>query len=150
MATYTVNLLGVTNSAAKTMIQIKAGSTRPLVLVRAFLGAYGVTTQAEEVVYILRKSAAATVTTFTPLQLSGATLASGAVGGTSATGTNASVEGTDSDVLVARPFSVLQGFEWVAVPDRDDIEIAPGGIIGLKFPTAPASQSWYGQMVFRE
>jgi hypothetical protein len=147
--TYVVNNLAVTISTAITIIQIKAGATWPLWLVRATLTQKGSTTSAQERVQILRKTAAATVTSATALLYDGDDIAAKAVGGTTSTGITATGEGTDGDVLVDRGFNVLNGFEWVAT-SFDSILVPAAGFIALKFPTAPASQVWSAQMYFVE
>ena len=146
---YVVNNLNVTISTAITIIQIKAGASNPLWLVRAKLSQKGSTTSAQERVQILRKTAAATVTSATPLLFDGDDVAAKAAGGTSATGITATGEGTDGDVLVDQGFNVLNGFEWIATP-MEMIKVPVSGFIALKFPAAPASQSWSAQMFFVE
>src|SRR5262249_35609803 len=90
-------------------------------------------------VQILRKSAAATVTSFTPLKLDPGAPAALAVGGTAATGYNASVEGTNGDILFKSHWNVLNG-EYVYLPTPEDrIWVAQSGIIGVKLNTAPAA-----------
>lgn len=146
---YTVNSLNTTISTAITIIQIKAGATTPLWLVRAVLTMRGSVTSAQERVQIVRKSAAATVTSATPLLLDEGDDAADAVGGTSATGITGTAEGTDTNILVDRGFNVLNGFEWIPTP-LEMIKVLPAGIIALKFPVAPASNVWSAQMVFCE
>lgn len=89
-------------------------------------------------IQILRKTAAATVTSYTPLLENTIDPAAGAVGSTSGTGVNASAEGTDGDILVDWDFNVLQGFLWQPVLE-DRIWVPVSGIIALKFPAAPGS-----------
>ena len=146
---YVVNNLNVVISTAITIIQIKAGATTPLYLVRASLAQRLSTTSAQERVIIVRKTAAATVTSATPLLYDGTDSAAAAVGGTTSTGITASAEGTDGDILVDRPFNVLNGFEWIPTP-MEMIKVPAAGFIALKFPNAPASATWSAQMVFCE
>src|SRR5262245_32137013 len=97
---YKVALSAVSVSSAITLIQLKAGATVPLQLVRATISQSSSTTSTQQRVQINRKSAAATVTSSTPVILGPVTdPAASAVGGSSATGTNASAEGTDSGIL---------------------------------------------------
>lgn len=146
--TYVVNSAAVTISTAITIIQIKAGAN-PLWLLRAAITQDNSTTSVQERVRILRKTAAATVTSTTPLLYDPADPAALAVGSTSGTGVTGTAEGTDGDVLVGRCFDVRVGFEWIATP-LEMIRVPPSGIIALKFPVAPASQLWTAQMVFCE
>lgn len=147
---YVVNNLNVSISTAITVIQVKAGAATPLWLVRASIAQRGSVVSAQDRIIIVRKTAAATVTTFTPLLYDGTDGAAAAAGGTSATGITASAEGTDGDILVDRPFNVLNGFEWIATP-LEMIKVPAAGFIALKFPVAPTSaQTWSAQMVFCE
>lgn len=147
---YVVNNLNVSISTAITIIQIKAGATTPLWLVRVALNQRASTTSAQDRVMIVRKTAAATVTSFTPLLYDGTDGAAAAVGGTTSTGITATAEGTDGDILVDRPFNVLNGFEWIPT-QLEMIKVPAAGFIALKFPVAPTSaQVWSAQMVFCE
>lgn len=146
---YVVNLRNVSISTAITIAQIKAGATTPLELIRAQLSQRGSTTSAQERIAIVRKTVAATVTTFTPLLLDPGDTAAQAVGGASATGTQASGEGTDGDFLVDEGFNVLNGWLWLPTPE-ERIWVPATGIIALKFPTAPAAQNWFAELYFRE
>jgi hypothetical protein len=130
------NITGI--NAIKSLWQIKAGANAALKLLRAVVAQTGSTTSTEIPVQILRKTAAATVTSFTPLLTSPNDAAAQAAGGASATGTNASAEGTDGDVLVDDVWNILTPYVWVPTPD-EQVECTPGGIIALKLPTAPAS-----------
>jgi len=135
---YVVRFAALSVSTIKTLIQVKAGANAGLELVRAVLSQNGSTTSTEQDVQILRKSAAATVTSFTPLLLNPNDSAAQAAGGTSATGYNASAEGTDGDILVDDTWNILTSWNWCWIPEERPT-VAPGGIIGLKLPTAPAS-----------
>lgn len=147
--TYVVTNGGVVISTAITILQIKAGASNPLELIRAQISQGLSETSTQEQVQILRKSAAATVTSVTPLLLDPESQAAAAVGGTAATGKTATVEGTDGDVLVDDGFNILNGWLWLPVPE-ERIRVDAGGIIAMKFPVAPASATYRATMVFRE
>lgn len=144
---YVVNR-SVTTSTAITIIQIKAGATNPLEIIRVSVNQSDSTTSAQTGIRILRKSAAATVTSFTPL-VGQAAAAAAAVGGTSATGITATAEGTDGDILIDEGFNALNGFLYLPVPE-ERILVPAAGIIGIKFPVAPASALWKAQVIFGE
>src|SRR5205085_12557520 len=97
------------------------------------------TTSTQQSVQINRKSGAATVTSFTPIKNGPSTdPAASAVGGTSATGTNASAEGTDTNILRQFVFNYLNG--WLFLPSpKEWLFIDAATIVGLKFPVAPGS-----------
>ncbi len=137
MRVYSVRMTRQAVTAAITLVQLKAGNAT-LRLLRAWCGQSNLTGSAMQTVQLVRKSVAATVTSFTPLQLDPGDAAALAVGGTAATGTNASAEGTDSDLFYADSFNVLNGWLWVPTPE-ERIIIAPSGIIGIKLPDAPGS-----------
>ena len=103
----------------------------------------------QQPVELIRKSVAATVTSFTPIVLRATDAAADAVGGTAATGTDASAEGTDGDIVHLDSFNILNGWFYVPVPE-ERITVAPSGIIALKFPIAPAAMDIFAGIVWRE
>lgn len=135
---YTVSMTRVSVSAILTLLQIKAGATVPLQIIRAVIGQTGSTTSTQQAVQINRKSAAATVTSFTPI-LNGPVTdpAASAVGGTAATGTNATVEGTDTNIVRQDVFNFLNGWLFLPTP-KEYIFVDAATIIGLKLPTTPS------------
>ena len=138
---------GVAISTAITILQIKAGAAA-LELLRAGMTQGLSETSTMEHVQILRKTAAATVTSFTPRLYNPSDPVSLAIGGTAATGYTATAEGTDGDVLVDEGWNILNGWLWVPIEDK--IIVPQAGIIAMKFPVAPASATWRAYMVFRE
>jgi hypothetical protein len=146
-ATYSVRLATTALTTAKTLVQIKAGAAASLEILSVRI--FQVTKTASEVleVQILRKSAAATVSSFTPLKLDPNDPASAAVGSTSGTGITASAEGTDGDILEDSIWNVLNG-EWVHLPVPEDrIWVPAAGIIAVKLNTAPAASMNVGCLV---
>lgn len=138
MFTYSVTMQGTSVSAAITLIQIKAGAAKSVQILRAWVGNTDVETSNQLRVRLLRKTATATVTSFTPIEFDTDGPAAGAAGGTSATGVNASAEGTDGDVLVDDGFNILNGWLWVPTPE-ERIVVPAAGFLGLKLPAAPAA-----------
>jgi hypothetical protein len=137
-------------TAAKTLLQIKAGAA-PLEILEFHLSQITKTTSELLEVQILRKSAAATVTSFTPLEQQPAGPAALAVGGTSATGYNASAEGTNTDIVFKSVWNVLNG-EYVYMPTPEArIWVPQGAIIAIKLNTAPAaSMTMFCNALFQE
>jgi len=146
---YVIENGGVIIATAITIIQLKAGPNMGLELIRAKVSQGIDETSAMEVVQLLRKSAAATVTSRTALKLNPGDPVADAVGGTAATGITGTAEGTDGDVLVQEGFNTLSGWEWVPTPS-ERIFVKVAGIIALKFPTAPASKTWHAAFYFKE
>lgn len=138
---------GVVISTAITILQVKAGAAA-LELIRAGISQGLSETSTMEQVQILRKTAAATVTSFTPRKFNPGDGVSLAIGGVSATGYTATAEGTDGEVLLDDGFNILNGWQWKSGEDR--IVVPQGGIIAMKFPVAPASATWRAYMVFAE
>jgi len=145
---YTVAFSGVITTA-KTLIQIKAGASSALELLRASITNTTVDASDSGSAEILRKTAAATVTSFTPLLYDPSDQAAKAVGGTTATGHTATAEGTDGDILVDEGFNVLNGWLWLPTPE-ERITVPQGGIIALKSGTTITSATLKALMVFRE
>jgi hypothetical protein len=143
---YAVRLAPTAITAAKTLIQIKAGAGA-LVIVKARVYQKTKTTTEFLDLHVVRKSAAATVTSFTPLKLRTGSEASLAVGGTSATGVNATAEGTDTEILDEDDWNVLNG-GWMELDIPEGrIWVPQAGIIGLKLNTAPAASMTIGAVV---
>jgi hypothetical protein len=152
MAMYTgiyVVRAAITVSTAITVLQVKAGASRSFDLLRAWLTQKGGVGSAQEEIEILRKTAAATVSAFTPVLLRPGDAAADAAGGTSATGHTATAEGTDGDIIIHEGFNVLNGWLYLPVPE-ERIRVPAGGILAMKFPSAPGSQAWKLGMVFGE
>ena len=138
-----------TLTTAKTLIQIKAGAATSLEILRAWISQTTSETSDTSEAQVLRKSATATVTSFTPLLFEVSDQAAKAVGGTSATGINASGEGTDGDILIREGFNVLAGWTWLPTPE-ERIFVEPAGFIGLKFNVNISSATLVYGMIFRE
>lgn len=155
MYAYTLKSLaaGQTISTAITVLQLKAGAAAPIEILRMSLTQKGSTTSAEEKIAVVRKTAAATVTA----AVAGTTLVkprtndpvAAASLGTAATGYTGTAEGTDGDELIHDGFNVLTGWLYLPIPE-ERIWIPGGGILALKFLTAPASQEWHASITFRE
>jgi hypothetical protein len=140
---YVVSMTRVSVSGAITLLQIKAGATVPLQIIRMVIGQTSSTTSTQQAVQINRKSAAATVTTFTPVITGPVTdPAASAVGGTSATGTNASAEGTDSGIVKQDVFNYLNGWQFLPTP-KEYTFVDAASILGLKLPVAPGSSTTF-------
>lgn len=138
-----------TIAAAVTILQVKAGATSALEVLRAWCTTYGVDTDDRMRLQLLRKSAAATVTSLTPVLMDPSDQAAKAVGGTAATGHTATAEGTDTDILIDEGASVLAGWTWLPTPE-ERILVPAGGIIAMKSAlTVTSTAAAYG-IIFRE
>jgi len=144
MRTYTVRLPATSISTAITVIQIVAGTNQSIRLISGFLFQSTTTTNAQQRIQLLRKSVAATVTAQTPAPLDPSDTAAAATGGT-----NASAEGTDSTILLDEAFSLLTGWIWKPIPE-EFVYAKGAGILAIKFPAAPAAQTFEGELTFQE
>ena len=143
---YIIRMPQASITAAKTLLQVKAGNSG-LWIVEARFFQITKTTSENLTLQWLRKSAAATVTSFTPLKLNPGAPSALAVGGTSATGYNASAEGTDTDIIDEDIFNVINA-GWLNIPIPEGrIWVPNGGIAGLKLLTAPAAAMTMGAVM---
>lgn len=150
---YILSNNGVTISTAITALQLKAGTNGPIEILRAWATQANSTTSAQCSVALVRKSAAATVTTgvagTTVLKQNPLNPTTDASLGTSATGITASAEGTNGEIAHVEGFNILSGFTYLPTPE-ERIIVPQGGIIALTFLDAPASAKWYCGIHFRE
>jgi len=145
---YTIKHDAISVTGAITIIQLKAGTGVVCRIVRLEISQSLSTTSAQVRTQIVRKSAAATVTSYTPLLMDGGDNAAKSVGGTAATGITASAEGTNTDILHSATWNALSGYLYLPVPE-ERIVIPAAGIIGVLFPAAP-TLTITAELVFEE
>jgi hypothetical protein len=138
LGSYTILAQAQTISTAITILELTADATGGFTLLRAWVQQSGSTTSATARIEILRKTGSITGTA-TPPAAAPLNPNAAAWGGT--VKWKATAEGTDGVVLYEEGFNVLNGWMYVPVPE-ERILAAPSGILALKFPAAPASQSW--------
>lgn len=136
-------------TAAQTLIQLKAGASSIIEIQRAWVTQSDVIADDNMEIQILRNSTASTVTSFTPSPFEVGDQAAAAVGGVSATGIDASAEGTPGNILVREGASVLAGFTWLPVPN-EMIYIPPGGFLSLKSAIDITAATLVCGITFRE
>ena len=126
-------------ATAKTVIQFAAAANLLTVLQELKISFDGISNTAVPViVQLVRKTAAATVTSQTPVKTKDTSTALQAVGGAAACGVNASAEGTNGGLLEIWHIHPQAGaFDILPLPDGE-VEMAGGGIIGVVV-TAPAN-----------
>lgn len=134
-----VTRVAYSGSAPTTVIQVKAGATVPLQVIRATMSQTASTTSTQVGCDICR-STAGTVTAFTPLKTGPSTdPAASAVGGTSATGITCSSEGTPANILHQDAWNFLNG--WLYLPTPKEYPFVDAAtIINLRlvFPSTAA------------
>lgn len=136
-------------TTAITLVQVATPATCVIEILRAQVTQTTLTASGMMDVALLKKTGAATVTSFTAIpwrEKDGPALC---VGGTTATGFNASAEGTNGNVIHRESANVLNG--WLFIPSIEErITVAPSSFIALTFLTAPTSGSYEAEIVFRE
>lgn len=144
---YTVRMAPAAITTAKTLIQIKAGD-KAIDILEVKIYQITKTTAELQALQLLRKSAAATVTSATPLKWDTRNPPAAAIGGTAATGINASAEGTDTDIVYEHIWNVAEGtFSFIAALKDEPLRVEAGEIFGFKLNTAPAASQTTGAIV---
>ena len=151
MRTYSVSFNNISVASAITLIQIAAGANNSIRLIAGYIQQTGTTTNAQQRIQLIRKTAAATVTSFTPVPFNPSDSASAAVGGAALTGVNASAEGTNAATPIYNDaFSLLTGWWWKPIPE-EYVEVKGGGIIGLVLPSLTTNPTVFtGELVYQE
>ncbi len=127
----------VSTTTAITVVQVAVPANCAIEVVRAQGGQSSSTTSTAGVGSLVRKTAAATVTSTTPGLQSEGMQASKCVGGVSASGITATVEGTDGVIFDEEPFNIVgNGFLYLPVPEEREM-IGPSEFIALKHFVAP-------------
>ena len=145
---YVVRHTLLTVTGIRTLVQIKAGPTTGLELLRAHIG-FRIHENDQSVASIVRKTVAATVLAVTPVEYNEDGPAADAVSGTAATGQRASAEGTNGDVLYEATFNMRNGFHWTPTP-AERITVQPGDIVTLIHNRSIQAASALAVMVFGE
>lgn len=142
---YAVVRSNVATTTAITVIQVATPANCAIEPTRAWGGQSSSTTSTATALGLIKKSAAATVTSRTPDLLSDGMQASKCVGGTAATGITASAEGTDNtNYLWHEGLNIVgNGCLYLPVPE-ERIFIGPSEFIGLKHSVAPAGNWIHG------
>lgn len=136
---YTASMNATSVTAAKILVQLWVPDNSFVQITRVWIENTDVETSNQVQGELVRLTAAASVTSFTPIKrASTGQAASACVGGASATGTNATSAGTVTDTFYPRGFNILQGWEWIAANEMDRISCIGANGIGLRLASAPA------------
>ena len=144
---------GVSISTAISALQLKTGTNGAVEILRHGCSQSTSTTSTQVKAGLIRKTAAATVTT----GVAGTTLlknnliapTSDASLGTTATGITASAEGTNGELTDVRGFNILNGLEVLYTPEERKM-VAIGTFAAETFLSAPPSATWDAFIEFRE
>lgn len=137
---YNLVRTSTTTSTAITVVQGGGVAGTGAEISRAWCNQSTITATAQTRIQLLLKSAAATVTSQTPALLVPAAQASKLVGGTTASGITATIEGTDSTIWDEEGFNIVNGYLYLPVPEERIMTIAR--VFAHKFPTAPTSAGY--------
>ena len=149
---YAIQAQFTTVTTSKTLIQLATGATTPAWIDYVSCEGQSDVADAMEII-LVRKSGAATVTSFTPLimmQGAGTEQIANAVGGAALTGTNASAEGTDTDVLFRWSVSVQAGGGLQIWFPEGLVLVGAASFIGLKLNNTITSQTLTASLQFSE
>jgi hypothetical protein len=150
---YAVVNNGVSISTAITAVQLLTGSNGPAEILRASISQGSTATSAQIAAALLRKTAAATVTT----AVAGTTLlkqnplnpVSNATLSTTGTGITASAEGTNGEEWQSDGFNDLNGQVWI--PAQEERMLVPAAsLVAVTLLVAPQSATRYARIGFRE
>lgn len=131
----------VTTSTAITIEQVTSVANTAEEFTRCWVNQNTITATAQCRIQFLRKSAVATVTSQTATAMGNAMQASKCVGGTTATGITATIEGTNGNVYIEEGFNIVNGWLYLPVPEERKYMVGADSV-GLLFPTAPTSAGW--------
>jgi hypothetical protein len=150
---YAVVNNGVSISTAITAVQYKVGVNGPGEILRASLSQGSTAISAQLAASLLRKTAAATVTTgvagTTVVKQNPLNATTDASLGTAATGITATAEGTNGEQFISDGQNDLNGY--IYLPAQEERPLVPiNGIVALTYLTAPQSATRYARIAWRE
>jgi hypothetical protein len=148
---YSLAFNGLTSLTTTPFLQIATPATQGIEILSFELYQETSETSQQEAITFTRRSTASTLpTATTPIAIrekDGISLLTGS------TTTNAVGIATVTGTLVSTPllfsFNVLNGFMYMPVPEAR-LTVGPSGFLTIQFKTAPAANTWSGQLVYRE
>lgn len=156
-ATFSIVAANLTVTAAKTLIFLRPGTTRPLELLRVEVSHSGAATSAPQRVQIVSQvTAFPTLTSFTPLPFDGlstSVITGGTAGAAGTCGINASAEGAGAKtVLYDAAFNAPIGWAWVPGPaDSIILPTSWASGIGIYLASTPTTTTgWHATLLYRE
>jgi hypothetical protein len=141
----------VATSTAITVNQVLAPAASAVEFTRCWCNQDSVTTTNQTRIQLNQNSTACTVTSQTPFPAQKSMQASKAVGGTSASGITATIEGTVTGQWWQEGFNVVNGILYLPVPEARWMMVGTAtAFAALKFPGAPASANYTTGMEWLE
>ena len=149
---YVLPISALTSLTAVPFAQLATPAATGITIFGIELGQETSETSQMEVLQLNRRTTASTLpTATTPLKLKGpndpASLLTGSTT-TNAIGI-ASVSGTTGNIIILPPFNVQNGFIWWP-PEKGWIVMPPSTFMTLEFKTAPAANTWSGNIYLFE
>lgn len=148
---YVLPIVSLTALTAVPFAQLATPATVAIELIGIELGQETSETSQQEIITLMRRSSASTLpTATTPNALNQRDPASLLTGSTTTNAAGiATVTGTAGNILWRKCFNVLNGIEfWWPEITRPTME--PSAFLTLQFLTAPAANTWSGNIYFRE
>lgn len=142
----------LSSPGAITGLQLAAGTSMPIVIMQVWVTQRSSTTSTQIGLYLVRKTAAATVTAAVSgdiRKLDPGDAAASLQLGTALTGYTATAEGTDGDVLYRQGVNILNGYFVEPQPELR-VTVPAGGIVGVKFSAAPPAGTYSINVFFAE
>ena len=148
---YSFPITSLTSLTAVPFAQISCPSTMAVEIMGFYLGQETSETSQQEIITITRRSTASTLpTATTPFALNELDPVSLLTGSTTTNAAGiATVTGTIGNVLKRLCFNALNGCFWLP-PAEERITVKPSGFLTFQFLTAPAANTWSGEIIFRE
>jgi hypothetical protein len=151
VAAYSIAFSGLTSLTAVPFLQIATPSTQAVEILSFELYQETSETSQQECITFTRRSTASTLpTATTPIatrEKDGASLLTGTTT-TCAVGI-ATVTGTLTSTPMLFSFNALNGFMYLPIPEAR-FTIGPSSFLTIQFKTAPAANTWSGQLIYRE
>jgi hypothetical protein len=148
---YVIPFSGLTSLTGVPFLQIATPATQAVELLSFELYQETSETSQQECITLTRRSTASTLpTAVTPIAMrekNGASLLTGTT--TTCAAGIATVTGTLVSTLLTMSFNVLNGLLYLPIPEAR-LTVGPSGFLTFQFKTAPAANTWSGQLVFQE
>lgn len=133
----------VATSTAITVNQVLVPVLTAAEFSRAWCNQDSVTTTNQTRIQLNQNSSASTVSSQTPAAAGKGMQASKCVGGASATGITATIEGTVASTWWQEGFNIVNGILYLPVPEARWMLVGQAsGFAALKFPSAPAAANY--------
>lgn len=148
---YNVIRAPVATSTAITVNQVLVPALAAAEFTRCWCNQSTVTTTNQTTIQLNQDSSTSTVTSQGPVAAGKGMQASKCVGGTSATGITATIEGTVASTWWQEGFNIVNGILYLPVPEARWMLVGQAaGVAALKFPAAPAAANFVTGMEWLE